>query len=81
MSVVGHDNATEENGHDAREMETLCQEVGAKRKQEPHGKLKRVVLTKVHKLEKLEEGKSHCDVVNLGHKGVVKLVSDNGHSI
>ena len=48
-----HDYATEEDGHDAREMETFSQEVGAKSKQEPHGKLERVVLAKVDKLEKL----------------------------
>ena len=58
MGVVGHDDATEEDGHDAREMEALRQEVGAESKQEPHGKLQGVVLTKVNKLEKLEEAES-----------------------
>ena len=60
MGVMGHDDATEEDGHDAREMKALCQEVGAESKQEPHGKLQRVVLTKVNKLEKLE--KAELDV-------------------
>ena len=53
MGVVGHDNTTEEDGHDARQLETLRQEVGTKCKQEPHGKLKGVVLPEVDVLEKL----------------------------
>ncbi len=54
MSVVGHDNATEQHRHYARQLETLCQEVRTKRKEEPHGKLQRMVLAKVNKLKELQ---------------------------
>ena len=39
VSVVGHDYPTEENGHDARELETLSKKVRTKGKEKPHGKL------------------------------------------
>ena len=57
MGVVGHDDAAEEDGHDPREVEPLRKEVGTKRKQEPHGKLQRVVLSEIHKLQKLRENR------------------------
>ena len=54
MGIVRHDNATEQDGHDAREMDALCKEVRTKGKDNPHGKLQGVDSTKVHILQKLE---------------------------
>ena len=65
MGVVGHDNAAKEDGHDPREVEPLCKEVGTKRKQEPHRKLQRVVLSEIHKLQKLKEGRKSKTIKKL----------------
>ena len=39
VGVVRHDYATEENGHDPRELETFSEKVRTKGKEKPHGKL------------------------------------------
>ena len=54
VCVVWHDNPTEQNGHDTRQVQSLRQAVGSIGKHQHHAKLQRRCLTQVYKLQQVK---------------------------